>query len=242
MSSTRIPGRRLEPRKLPKQARSGATVEAILEAAAQIFERHGYAAGTTNRIAERAGVSIGSLYQYFPNKDAILVALVHQHLAESTAALGPHLGRLNRGARFDDILPAIVHAMVAMHALAPGLHRVLFEETQLPPTLRAELDGLEDGLVDLTADVLATDPHSRPADPRLSARIVISTIEGLTHRLVLRPPAGVTPAAIAREITELVRAYIKTQHTSRPKPLLVEPLPQPPFQHRPREADVTTEA
>ncbi len=136
---TRIPNRRLEPRKLPKQARSGATVEAILEAAAQIFERHGYAAGTTNRIAERAGVSIGPLYQYFPNKDAILLALVHQHLAEGTAALGPHLERLSRGARFDDVLPDIVNARVALHALAPGLHRVLFEETQLPPTLRAEL-------------------------------------------------------------------------------------------------------
>lgn len=99
MSPTRIPDRRLEPRKLPKQARSGATVEAILEAAAQIFERRGYAAGTTNRIAERAGVSIGSLYQYFPNEDAILVALVHQHLAEGMAALQLHLGRLSGAAR-----------------------------------------------------------------------------------------------------------------------------------------------
>jgi AcrR family transcriptional regulator len=88
MMATRIPSRRLVPRKLPKQERSEATVESILDAAAQVFERHGYAAGTTSRIAERAGVSIGSLYQYFPNKDAILVALVHRHLAESTAALG----------------------------------------------------------------------------------------------------------------------------------------------------------
>jgi len=218
MSSTRIPNRRLEPRKLPKQARSGATVEAILEAAAQVFERQGYAAGTTNRIAERAGVSIGSLYQYFPNKDAILLALVHRHLAEGTAALGPHLEQLSDGARFDDVLPDIVHAMVALHVLAPGLHRVLFEETRLPPTLRAELDELEDRLVDLTADALAADPHSRPVDPRLSARIVISAIEGLTHRLVLRPPPGVAPEAIADEITEVVRAYIQARIEGRTGP------------------------
>jgi len=187
-------------------------VQAILEAAAQVFERHGYAAGTTNRIAQRAGVSIGSLYQYFPNKDAILLALVHRHLAEGTAALGPHIERLSRGARFEDVLPDIVHAMVALHALAPGLHRVLFEETRLPPALRAELDELEDRLVDLTADALAADPRSRPSDPRFSARIVISAIEGLTHRLVLRPPPGVAPEAIAGEITELVRAYIQARH------------------------------
>ncbi len=210
MLSTRIPPRRLTPRKLPKQARSETTVEAIVEAAAQIFERHGYAAGTTNRIAERAGVSIGSLYQYFPNKDAILVALVHRHIAEGTAVLQPHLERLGRGAGFDDVLPDIVSAMVAMHALAPGLHRVLFEETQLPPTLRAELDGLEDRLVGLAAEALASGPHSCRTDPRLSARIAVGAIESLTHRLVLRPPPGVTPQAIAHEITELVRTYVKS--------------------------------
>ncbi len=212
MSSTRIPVRRLEPRKLPKQARSQTTVEAILEAAAQIFERHGYAAGTTNRIAERAGVSIGSLYQYFPNKDAILVALVHLHLAESMAALQPQLERLNGGAGFDEVLPDIVQAMVELHALAPGLHRVLFEETQLPPGLRVELDDLEDQLVEQAAVALAADARWRPVDPQLSARVVISAIEGLTHRLVLLPPPGATSEAIAREITELVRAYIWTKN------------------------------
>lgn len=209
MPSTRIPNQRLAPRKLPRQARSEATVKAILQAAAQVFERHGYAAATTNRIAQRAGVSIGTLYQYFPNKDAILVALVHQHLAESTAALQPHLLRLKSGAGFEDVLPDIVSAMVAMHALAPGLHRVLFEETQLPATLRAEIDELEDQLTDLAAQALANDPSTAPTDPRLAARIVVGVIEGLTHRLVLRPPPGVSPDAIAREITELVRAYLE---------------------------------
>jgi AcrR family transcriptional regulator len=209
MFATRIPTRRLTPRKLPKQARSAATVEAVLEAAAQVFERHGYAAGTTNRIAERAGVSIGSLYQYFPNKDAILVALVHRHLAESLVALEPHLKKLQAGENFEEILPGVVDAMVSMHAFAPSLHRVLFEETQLPPTLRAELEELEDQLVDLTAQALAADTHSAPADPRLAARIVINTIEALTHRLVLHPPPGVTTEAIAHEITELVRAYLE---------------------------------
>jgi AcrR family transcriptional regulator len=209
MSSTRIQDGRLDQRKAPKQARSEATVEAIVEAAAQVFELHGYAAGTTNRIAERAGVSIGSLYQYFPNKDAILVALVHRHLAESTAALEPHLERLSRGKHFDEVLPGIVGAMVAMHALSPRLHRVLFEETQLPSTLRLELEGLEDRLVELATDALADDPRCRSVNPRLSARVVISAIEGLTHRLVLRPPTGVSPEEIAGEITVLVRAYTR---------------------------------
>ena len=65
----------LRPRKQPQQSRSRATVEFLLEAAAQVFGERGYLATTTNGIAERAGVSVGSLYQYFPSKDAILLAL-----------------------------------------------------------------------------------------------------------------------------------------------------------------------
>jgi len=65
----------LSQRRKPSQERSKATCEAILQAAAHILEDKGETAFTSNRIAERAGVSIGSLYQYFPNKDAILFAL-----------------------------------------------------------------------------------------------------------------------------------------------------------------------
>src|SRR5262247_3195924 len=66
------------PRKRPVQERSRSTVDVILEAAAQVLERDGYAAATTDLIAERAGVSIGTLYQYFPNKDSILLALTQE--------------------------------------------------------------------------------------------------------------------------------------------------------------------
>ncbi len=69
----------LGPRKQAVQERSRETVEAVLEGAAQVFERIGFSAATTERIAERAGVSVGTLYQYWPNKDAIAVALMEKH-------------------------------------------------------------------------------------------------------------------------------------------------------------------
>jgi AcrR family transcriptional regulator len=70
----------LKPRKLPTQSRAAVTVAAILEAAARILETTGFEGYTTNAVAERAGVSIGSLYQYFPNKDAITRALIQQEM------------------------------------------------------------------------------------------------------------------------------------------------------------------
>ncbi len=78
------------PRKRPSQPRSSNTMDAILEAAALVLEAGGFESYTTNHIAERAGVSIGSLYQYFPNKDAVTVALIEReasNLANILAAL-----------------------------------------------------------------------------------------------------------------------------------------------------------
>lgn len=71
----------LNPRKMPSQARSAVTVEVILEAAIHILLTNGFEKMSTTRIAERAGVSVGSLYQYFPNKRALLAALVRRHVA-----------------------------------------------------------------------------------------------------------------------------------------------------------------
>ena len=70
-----MPHNAFETRKEPTQARSKVTFDAILEAAAQLLEEGGYAGTTTNAIAERAGVSIGSVYEYFPSKDAIFTSL-----------------------------------------------------------------------------------------------------------------------------------------------------------------------
>ncbi|HEY2142115.1 MAG TPA: TetR/AcrR family transcriptional regulator [Solirubrobacteraceae bacterium] len=204
----------LQPRRKPVQGRSLVTVEAILEAAAQVFERHGYAAGTTNRIAEQAGVSIGSLYQYFPNKDAILVALVRRHMAEGTAILWPHVERLQAGEPLDDVIAGIVAAMVSLHAIAPRLHRVLFEETPLPTALRSELYGIEDALVEILAGSLRITDEIAGTDPYLAARMIVSSIEGLTHRLVLRPLHGATPDVIATEITTLISAYLRSLRPS----------------------------
>src|SRR6516164_3474428 len=113
--------RRLSPRKTARQQRSRATVDALLEATADILIRHGYARLTTNRIAERAGVNIASLYQYFPGKEAIVAELRRRHGTEQRDALrqvlAEHTGEL------EPTIRALVSIGVAGHAQAPRLHR-----------------------------------------------------------------------------------------------------------------------
>jgi AcrR family transcriptional regulator len=120
---------RLKPRKSPVQRRSAQTVETVLEAAARILETDGLAAYTTNAVAERAGVSIGSLYQYFPNRDALTVALIERETAQLVADIeSASLVESSRGC-----VLAMVRAAVAHQMRRPELARIIdFEERRLP--------------------------------------------------------------------------------------------------------------
>lgn len=116
-----------EPRKKPVQARSRATYDAILEAAAQLLDEGGYGHATTNAIAERAGVSIGSVYEYFPSKDAIFAALKSQLDQETFEAILHQLGTVEDRdpANF---LRAILEARVRSALARPRLETLLREE------------------------------------------------------------------------------------------------------------------
>jgi len=183
---------------------------AIVEAAAQVFERHGYAAGTTNRIAQRAGVSIGSLYQYFPNKDAILVALIERHVEEGESALAPLMTQLGErpSPPVGEALERIVQSMLELHSKRPTLHRVLFEEAPRPPRLRARLERIFERASAALADYLASSSEVAVADPRLAAEVVIQSIEAITHGLVIHPRAQIAPEAYARETVTMLERYL----------------------------------
>jgi AcrR family transcriptional regulator len=112
-----------------------ATRERILQAAARVLAEHGYARGTTNRIAEAAELSVGSLYQYFPNKDAVLAELVRRHVRAGVAALSD----VSMEGPLDESLPAAVQALAALHSEDQRLHRVLFEQAPRPADVLEEL-------------------------------------------------------------------------------------------------------
>ncbi|WP_213949101.1 TetR/AcrR family transcriptional regulator [Luteibacter sp. dw_328] len=119
----------LDPRKSPSQSRARVTVEAILEGAAHILERDGIAGYNTNAVAERAGVSIGSLYQYFPNKDALTAALVDRETQLLIDDIGVAAGHTDTATR----VRAMVRAAIAHQTRRPTLARALdLEERRLP--------------------------------------------------------------------------------------------------------------
>lgn len=198
----------LRPRRSPSQRRSRETVHAILVAAARVFASLGYAAGTTNRIAEEAGVSVGSLYEYFPNKDALLLALLEAHMEEGQAIVEAAMVEI--GATRPPLRQAVRHlvdAMVVLHARDRALHRVLFEEAPLPPHLRRRLAEAERTIADRVAAYLRAQPEVRVPDVDLAAVVIVQTVEALTHKLVVHGERA-SRDALAEEMVSLLTAYV----------------------------------
>jgi AcrR family transcriptional regulator len=129
----------LNPRKTPRQARALATQEAIVEAAAHIIAGGGLAAFNTNVVAERAGVSIGSLYQYFPNKDALMVALIKRGLGRQLDTFGAAVNAVPDNADLTAVVRSLIQAAMQHHRdnslLATAIDH---EEARLP--IQADLE------------------------------------------------------------------------------------------------------
>lgn len=201
----------LRPRKRPSQARSRATVDAILEAAARVFAARGYAGATTNHIAARAGVSVGSLYEYFPNKDALLVALVEHHIAEAgTLLTGVAERSLTPTTSLQHAVEAMVQAMIELHAQNPRLHRVLFEEAPLPPQVRLRLEALERSMAIGVAEYLGTRQEVTAPDTLMAATVLVQAIEALTHKLEIHGGAD-HQATLVTELVTLATAYLTAE-------------------------------
>ncbi len=138
----------IQPRKTPSQRRSTETVEAILEASTQILEKAGLSHFNTNAIALRAGVSIGTLYQFFPNKDAIIATLIRRYEDAMFATFEQAFAAM-RGWPLARSLQKLVRVMVAIHRERPALYRILeaAEDRLMEGTASHSLDEQMKGLV-----------------------------------------------------------------------------------------------
>jgi len=203
---------RLSPRKQPQQGRSRATVDVILAAATRVLCKHGYDGATTNRIAELAGVSVGSLYQYFPNKEAIVGALIERHdaamwqvFADGTAA----------GATrpFAEVATMVIDALFAAHLVEPELHRVLHETVPRVGKLAKLRETNARARALIEALLRARQAELDVVDVAAGAFVVVESVEALSHQAVELPAEA--SDAVRREAVTLVLRYLGVDHRPR---------------------------
>ena len=184
-------------------------VGTLLEAATRVFVKEGYSKATTNRIATAAGVSVGSLYQYFPSKDAIAVELLRRYREGLVELIGTRLGAATPET-FASVVRELLSDLLHAEGINPALHRVLIEQV-LRTSARREMLGFEERL----EAVLAASMRSAKIeldDPDLVAFVLVRVVLSVVQSVVVDRPRYKTPA-LADELTHLVLGYL-----SRPRP------------------------
>src|SRR3984885_15239792 len=194
-------------RRAPVQERAQVTVEAMLDATIKLLKREGASSITTNRIAEVAGVSIGSLYQYFPNKRAIFTALHQRHVDQIDRMVQTTLVE-HAGSSMEELLRAMIEAMIDAHTPDPELYELLFAEVP------HKADGTREFAVRLHgAFLLAISARAQELknhrDLNRAAFIVTNMVEALSHGAVLRRPATLSLAEAKEEVVKAVLAYLR---------------------------------
>lgn len=195
------------PRRRPRQARAQATVDAIIKATAQVLVQEGYDRASTNRIAQAAGVSIGSLYQYFPSKEALVAALVEAHHEKM-------MGVLNRA--IEDVTPAglphnarvMVDGLIRAYRVDPKLYHVLCQEVPKVGELRKVYE-FEERLADASRSYLRGLRQSiRHADVDRAIFLLVNAVPGVIRAAVQADPEGREDDKLASDLTDLVLRYL----------------------------------
>ncbi|WP_322013794.1 TetR/AcrR family transcriptional regulator [Paraburkholderia sp. J12] len=197
-----------KPRKHASQKRSRAMVDALIEATARILVTDGFDKASTNRIAEMAGASVGSLYQYFPGKEALVVAVIERHNRELLQVVRRALAEV-AALPMEQAVPKLVAAAIEAHRVDPRLHRVLAE--QLPRSgklenvevFNRETYALFRGYLEAHRD------EFRAVDLGLAAFVCVTSIEALTHTAVVHHADRLSDAAFAVLVEEASRLIVR---------------------------------
>ncbi len=193
-------------KKQPRQKRSREMVRAILDAAAKVLVEEGWAAASTNRVAEVAGVSVGSLYQYFPNKESLVIALAHHHGEAQLAQLVVDLIELQH-LPIAQAIPRYVEANIKVHLEAPELHvhltsQVLAHGLQSIQELQGKARVLVRGYLEAHRHELVVQ------DLDIAAWLLVSTVEAAIHGAILDDTVRLEDPAFAREVSAMVCRYL----------------------------------
>ena len=192
---------------MPRQSRSKATVDALLTAAARILKRDGYERASVNKIAELAGVSVGSLYQYFPSKEALVAAVIKRHsqqmievFSEGLVDLG-HLP-LNEAAR------GVVRRAFASYSVDPALRKVIIEQVPKVDIFRRTQEFDETLALMLRGYFEFHHAGLRPKNLDLAVKILMTSVEAISERIVRDDASLLDSEELIDEVTALVLGYV----------------------------------
>lgn len=194
------------PRKNALQERSRATVDALVEATARILVREGFEKTSTNRIAEIAGVSVGSLYQYFPSKEALVAAVIERHNQEIMGLVRATLTEIS-DMPIEKAVRRLVTVAIEAHRIKPELHRVLAE--QIPRAGKLDVEASNREVHTLARAYF--DGHReemRKIDLDVATFICVSTIEAIAHNTVLNQAEMLSDKMVRTLVDETTRMVV----------------------------------
>jgi AcrR family transcriptional regulator len=191
-------------RKVPRQERSRGTVEAIVEATTRILGERGWGGLTTNEVAEVAGVSIGSLYQYFPDKLALIEAVRRRHFDDVLAALRT---ADDNAKPLPQRIECIVQAMIGLHSRNPAVHGVLLEEAPRSRESKMAHEEFEAEYLSRYEALIAAGRRTPvSASRKIAAQVLSAAIAGVVHDAARR--GTLNSPALKHELVEMVSAYL----------------------------------
>lgn len=190
-------------RRIPRQSRSKATVDALLTAATQILARDGFEGFTTTAAAERAGVSIGSLYQYFRNSDELLGAVAARELQRFTQEIAMSFGSAVPGTRSEAISRAIMANVFAVSA-----ERKAALSCMLAFTNRKDVgDDVRSVMATLTRQLMIERQFTEA-----EAFVLTRAVLGVANAALIENPA-LNPNDVSQAVTDLIRCFLRTRET-----------------------------
>jgi AcrR family transcriptional regulator len=197
---------------VPKQVRGRRTRERILRAAVACFERDGYDATTTSRIARRAGVGVGTLYGYFPDKRAVLLELLQDTVRDVASYVVEGLEPERwRDAPLRESVRGLIDAVFHARTFQPGMQRIIWERYFKDPEFQGAVEAIEGrvrGAIERLLRALEEAGKIRVTDVRTAAFLVYTSVEWTAARLVLGGARGSEIDAAVEAATDMVTRYL----------------------------------
>ena len=196
------------PRRRPRQARAQATVDAIIQATARVLVEDGYDRASTNRIAQAAGVSIGSLYQYFPSKEALVAALVETHVDRMLEAVTRILDTDTEPSDLHASADTLVRALIAAYRVDPKLHHVLCQEVPKIGDLRRIYE-FEQTLADVIRRHLQSLRHQiRHQNIDRAVFLLINAVPSVIRAAIEGDSEGINDPLLRADLTDMILRYL----------------------------------